>query len=177
MPRSRYRIYERAEPHFLTCSAVAWLPLFSRPACAETVLESLRFLVAERRLVLYAYVLMEDHLHLAASSDDLVAAMQAFKSFTAREILKALRQEGSRRFLRQLAGLKAGYKTTSRHQVWQEGSHPQEILSEAMMGQKVDYIHQNPVRRGYVDAPEHWRYSSARDYIGQRGLLPVVVDW
>jgi len=28
MPRSRYRIYERAEPHFLTCSAVAWLPLF-----------------------------------------------------------------------------------------------------------------------------------------------------
>ena len=33
------------------------------------------------------------------------------------------------------------------------------------MRQKLDYIHQNPIRRGYVDKPEDWRYSSARNYI------------
>lgn len=41
------------------------------------------------------------------------------------------------------------------------------------MRQKLDYIHHNPVRRGYVDLAEHWRYSSARDYQGQAGLLVI----
>ena len=44
-----------------------------------------------------------------------------------------------------------------------------------MMQQKIDYIHYNPVRKGYVDKPEDWRYSSARDYTGQSGLVPVVI--
>jgi putative transposase len=46
-----------------------------------------------------------------------------------------------------------------------------------MMQQKIEYIHQNPVKRGYVDQAEHWRYSSARDYLGGRGLLPVDKSW
>ncbi|NQT53388.1 hypothetical protein HQ576_15120 [bacterium] len=61
--------------------------------------------------------------------------------------------------------------------MWREGSHPQLIQGEPMMRQKVDYIHQNPVRRGYVDDPLHWRYSSARDYAGEVGLIPVCTDW
>jgi putative transposase len=44
-----------------------------------------------------------------------------------------------------------------------------------MLMQRLKYIHNNPVKRGYVDLPEHWRYSSARDYLGQKGLLPVVL--
>jgi putative transposase len=46
-----------------------------------------------------------------------------------------------------------------------------------MMEQKIAYIHHNPVRRGYVDYPELWRYSSARDYAGIEGLLPVEMEW
>ncbi|MFW9260189.1 hypothetical protein [Nostoc sp. CALU 546] len=42
-----------------------------------------------------------------------------------------------------------------------------------MFRQKLDYIHNNPVRRGYVDDPAHWRYSSYRNYIGELGLLQV----
>jgi len=45
------------------------------------------------------------------------------------------------------------------------------------MRQKIDYIHQNPVKRGYIEQPEHWRYSSARDYVGVDGLLPVDKSW
>ena len=44
----------------------------------------------------------------------------------------------------------------------------------AMLQQKLDYVHMNPVRRGYVDDPTHWRYSSARSYAGQEGLVPVT---
>ena len=46
-----------------------------------------------------------------------------------------------------------------------------------MMRQKLEYMHANPVRRGYVDAPVHWRYSSARTYAGTGGLIDVVTDW
>ncbi|MGZ8182658.1 MAG: hypothetical protein ACXWT1_11900 [Methylobacter sp.] len=45
------------------------------------------------------------------------------------------------------------------------------------MRQKLDYIHQNPVKRGYVDQSEHWRYSSARNYAGQAGLIEVIRAW
>jgi hypothetical protein len=46
-----------------------------------------------------------------------------------------------------------------------------------VLRQKLDYIHQNPVKRGYVDSPEHWRYSSARNYAGQVGLIEVFTAW
>jgi len=51
------------------------------------------------------------------------------------------------------------------------------IQNDEMMWQKLEYIHNNPVERGYVDDPLHWRYSSARNYAGQKGLVPVTTQW
>jgi putative transposase len=84
---------------------------------------------------------------------------------------------GERQILEQLEWHKAQHKTDRTYQLWQEGSHPQQIQNDAMMEQKLEYIHFNPVRRGYIDDPVHWRYSSARNYAGQHGLLPVTTDW
>jgi len=68
--------------------------------------------------------------------------------------------------------LKMGYKTKSEFQVWQESFHPKELLTEEILQQKVDYIHMNPVRKGLVDKPEDWKYSSAGYYAtGVNGLL------
>jgi hypothetical protein len=72
---------------------------------------------------------------------------------------------------------KLPHKTDREHQLWQEGSHPQMIADERMMWQKLEYIHNNPVRRGYVDDPIHWRYSSAKNYSKLPALVPVIVDW
>jgi len=68
---------------------------------------------------------------------------------------------------------KSGHKGESRHQVWQEGFHPQAITSEEMLRQKLEYIHFNPVKIGLVDCPADWRYSSARNYSGNGGLLEI----
>jgi len=76
-----------------------------------------------------------------------------------------------------LQWLKRPHKTESDYQAWEEGSHPQLIETDAVMRQKLDYIHQNPVKRGYVDLPEHWRYSSARNYAGLAGLIEVEKSW
>jgi putative transposase len=74
--------------------------------------------------------------------------------------------------LNQLSYFRAKHKVESRHQIWQEGSHPQEIGNDEMMSQKLDYIHDNPVKRGLVAGPEHWRYSSAHERLP--GIVPVL---
>jgi hypothetical protein len=63
------------------------------------------------------------------------------------------------------------HKSQSGHQLWEEGSHPQRVESEGVMRQKLEYIHHHPVKRGFVDLPEHWRWSSARDDAGLAGWI------
>ena len=79
--------------------------------------------------------------------------------------------------LQELHYFKLRHKIDQEHQLWQEGSHPQIIETVDMMWQKLEYIHNNPLRRGYVDDPVHWRYSSARSYAGRPGLLEITTDW
>ena len=177
MSKSRYRTHNPDEAHFLTCVVVGWLPVFSRPEAAELVLDSLRFLIREGGLVVHGWVLMENHLHLIAKAADLSAEMARLKSFTGRQIVDLLKQRGDRLLLRLLHELKDKERTNRPYQLWQEDNHPQLIQGDAMMEQKLEYMHNNPVRRGYVDDPGHWRYSSARDYDGVVGLLPIDTGW
>jgi putative transposase len=177
MTRSRYKIFETEYPYFLTCTAVGWLPVFTRPETVQIIFDSWRFLQDNNRIEIYGYVILENHLHVIASSADLSKEIGDFKSFTARQIIDFLEQRNVQMLLKQLKWHKARHKTDRAYQFWQEGSHPQQIQNEEMMRQKLDYIHQNPVVRGYVDEPVHWRWSSARNYAGLQGLIPVVTDW
>jgi REP element-mobilizing transposase RayT len=177
MTRSRYRIWEKDQAHFLTCTVVGWIPVFTRPETMDIILESWRYLQQHRDFQLFGYVILENHSHLIASSPDLSREMKDFKSFTARRIIDLLESQKVSVFLDQLAWRKARHKIESQYQLWQEGSHPQQIQGEEMMLQKLEYIHNNPVKRGFVDEPEHWRYSSARNYAGMPGLIDVVTDW
>jgi putative transposase len=175
--RTRYRFYETTHPYFLTCTVVGWVPIFTREETVEIVLNSWRFLQENGRLTLYAYVILENHLHWIASADDLPVQVAAFKSFTARKIIDLLEAKNVREILGQFERLKAKHKADRDHQLWHEGSHPQMIQSDEMMWQKLEYIHNNPVARGYVDDPLHWRRSSARSYAGQAGLIQVNTQW
>jgi putative transposase len=177
MTRSRYRIYENEYPYFLTCTIVGWLPVFTRPATVQIIYDSWRFLHDEGRLQLYGYVILENHLHLIASAPDLAKEIGDFKSYTARKIIDHLEANNARVLLKLLCFLKAAHKTDRTYQLWQEGSHPEQIQNDAIMRQKLEYIHNNPVVRGYVDEPTHWRHSSARNYAGLPALFPVHREW
>ncbi|SER74934.1 hypothetical protein SAMN03159444_04941 [Pseudomonas sp. NFACC02] len=173
MARSRYTITETEKPHFLTCTIVEWLPLFTRPALVEVVLNTWRFQQVNQDLKLYGYVVLENHLHYLAQASDLGKSVASFKSFTARNIINHLEQTRADSTLQRLRFAKRAHKVDRVHQVWQEGVHAELVYSESVMRQKLEYIHNNPVKRGYVDLGEHWRYSSARDYQGQPGLIEV----
>jgi REP element-mobilizing transposase RayT len=177
MGRSRYKFIYPDQPHFMTLTVLHWIPVFTRPQPVNIVLDSLRYLMAEK-LHLYAWVILENHLHLVAQSPSLDRQMARLKSFTARQLLLYLDQVGAQALLDQLAFYRKAHKKADRPlQFWQEGVHPEWIQNEAMLRQKIEYVHHNPVRRGYVDEAEHWRYSSARDYAGVPGLLEITRMW
>ncbi len=177
MARTRYRFLEDNHAYFLTDTVVAWLPVFAQPVMAEILLESLRFLQAKAHLRLFGYVLLENHLHWIAAAPDLSRVVARFKSFTARRCIDEMEHSGRLSLLAELRRHRLPHKVDQAHQLWQEGSHPQQIQSAEMMLQKLEYMHHNPVRRGYVDEPTHWRYSSARNYAGMPCLLEVEIGW
>ena len=177
MGRSRYKIYEATHPHFVTCTILHWLPIFTRKESVQIVIDSLKFLQQKDNLKIYAYVILENHLHMVVQSNNLPKTMESFKKFTANEILKLLKKENAKVLLEQFKFYKKAHKKDKEHQIWEEGYQPKLIQTDKMIKIKIDYIHLNPVKRGYVDKPEHWRYSSARDYIGINGLINIYKFW
>ena len=126
---------------------------------------------------MYAYVMVEHHVHLIASAAQLAKEIGDFKSYTARQIIDFFEARQAVSILTALQRAKLPTKRDRQYQLWQEGSHPQLIQHDEMMRQKIEYIHQNPVKKGYVDDPTPWRYSSARNYAGQSGILDVTTAW
>jgi REP element-mobilizing transposase RayT len=177
MTRTRYRIFENEYPYFMTCTIVGWLAVFTRPEAVQIVFDSWNFLRTEKDFRLYGYVILENHLHVIASAPNLSSAMKSFKMYSARQIIDLLKRHRATVLLRQLRTLKLPHKTRSEYQVWEEGSKPKQISGDEMMLQKLEYIHNNPVERGFIDNPVHWRYSSARNYAGLPGLVNVITDW
>jgi putative transposase len=173
--RSRYKIAELNSPHFITYTMVEWLPVFTRPEYLDIITASLTFCRQHKGLRLHAYVILDNHLHLLVSSENLSQVIRDFKRHTAHEILAAAKRENKAWLLERFELSRPEHKRDSQHQVWQEGVHPQAMLSETMLRQKIEYIHHNPVRRGLVDRPEDWRYSSARNYLGRDGILEIDV--
>ena len=92
MGRSRYQIYDNQAPHFLTCTVLNWIPLFTRPQTVNIILEALNYRQQEKGWKVYAYVVLENHLHLVAQAENLQQEVAHFKSFTARKLIDYLQE-------------------------------------------------------------------------------------
>lgn len=101
------------------------------------------------------------------------------KQFTAKRILKAIEEntEESRREWMLWMFERAGKKVSSheKYQFWQHDNHPIELNYNAILPQKLDYQHKNPVEAGLVTRPEDWLYSSAKNYFTDEVPLIDVI--
>ena len=136
MARSRYVINEPDKPHFLTCTVVEWLPVFTRPDAVQILLDSWSWLRANQGLRLYGYVVLENHLHFVAQGPRLDRCVSSFKSFTAARLIELLKEHQSERLLTRLRFAKLAHKKDREFQFWQEGSHAELVVSETIMRQK-----------------------------------------
>ena len=176
---TKYKVHNPVGSYFMTLTIVGWIDLFSRQVYRDILLESLRYCQQHKGLLLYAYVVMTNHVHLIAAvqeGHDLVETIRSLKKHTAKQMLEAIEreQESRREWLLYLLGY-FGKQVRQVHQVWQHDNHPIELWSEAVIQQKLDYLHWNPVRAHFVEAPEHWVYSSASNYLYGKGILKVIV--
>ena len=108
--RSRYKIAELESPHFITCTIVGWLPVFTRQKYLDIITASLSFCRQQKGLRLHAYVILDNHLHLVVSSDNLSQVIRDFKRHTAKEILAVARQEDKQWLLKQFEFFKSVHK-------------------------------------------------------------------
>ncbi|MGB8352625.1 MAG: transposase [Chthoniobacteraceae bacterium] len=155
----------------MTATIVEWLPVFTTGAYCDILVRSLEYCRAHKGLKIYAWVILDNHFHAILAAPDLAGVLRDLKSFTAGLLIKQLKEERREWLLNQLRYYSAP-REDGEYQVWQEGSHPQVVPSDGIMRQKLEYLHNNPVKRGMVGAPEHWRYSSAYDGLG--GAVPVL---
>lgn len=175
MARSNFKFYENEYPYFLTCSVVDGIDLFSDSRISQIILNAFVYLRTKMQVKIYGFVIMHNHIHLIAEGKDLSEDVRRFKSFTAREIIRYLESANRSIFLERLKRGKRNHKKESTFQVWEEGSYPKQVNTLQKMTAFMEYIHFNPVKAGFVNRSEHWRYSSGLNYLGGEGLIPITL--
>lgn len=179
--REGYAIRDQFATHFLTFTVCGWIDLFTRKIYRDIVMDSFRFAQKNGQLILNAYVVMSNHIHLIARANDkqkktLSDIVRDFKKFTHHEMMPIIESEAESR--RQWMVHQFNYfgrinPNNEIKQIWVNNSHPEECYSHEFIKSKLNYIHENPVRAGIVVNPEEYIYSSASNYISGKGIIDV----
>src|ERR1700743_3217480 len=151
------------ELYFVTLTVVDWIDVFTRRLYNDFIIENLIYCQQNKNLNIYAYVIMPNHIHIVANVTDgsLGDVLGHFKTYTSKRLFEMVRDNAleSRRNWMIKAFEKAGKfnNANERHQFWQNGNYPVVLFTPAAIDQKIDYIHENPVRGGFVgSAHEFW---------------------
>jgi len=141
-------------------------------------MKSLQFLVNEQRIYLFAYVIMSNHIHLlwqkqATWQDKNIQLM--FMKFTAQQIKFNIRDKQPDDLRNYISS-----QSDRHHQFWKRRPWRAQMPSRRIAEQKIDYIHNNPVKAKLCKVPEDYWYSSASFYETGRdewGILSHYMDF
>lgn len=165
--------------YFLTFTVVDWIDIFTKRSYRDIVMNSFEFCIHNKGLNVYGYVIMSNHLHCilkASGNIPLYDIVRDFKKFTSRNIIDTIIAEPESRrewLLHKFQWNAAIRRRNSIHQLWSHHNHAEEIFTYDFFNQKLNYIHLNPVRAGYVDFPEDYIYSSAYELSGRGGKIGI----
>lgn len=149
---------------FFTATILEWKSLLTDDVYKDMIIDSLRFHVADNRIQVNAFVIMNNHIHLIRhilhpyKTDEI---HRDFLGFTAKAIIRHLKQHKPQ--------VLNSYQVNARdrqYQVWERNPLSVGIWSEEILKQKLDYIHNNPVKAGYCSCAEEYKYSTAAIYNG-----------
>ena len=176
-----YKFHNSEGLYFVSFAVVGWLDVFTRNEYKDLLLESLEFCQKSKGMEIHAWCIMTNHVHLIFKSIDNQKPeliLGDFKRFTSRNIIKAIQEnprESRKEFLLDYFKKEAAKSSnTTNFQFWRHDNKPIELWSNDVIQQKINYIHNNPVEGGIVFKPEDYKYSSASDYAGEKGMLKGV---
>lgn len=176
-----HKISHQQGLHFITLTVVGWVDVFTRQLYRDIIMDSLRYCQKGIGLVVNAYVVMSNHVHLVVYSrgEKLSNIIRDFKKFTSTQIIKSVLQnprESRSTWMLNLFKYYAKYNMNNKkYQPWQHNNKPTELYNPKWINRRLNYVHLNPVKAGIVIKPEDYVYSSAKDYFGEEGLLKVEV--
>ncbi|MGI8884105.1 MAG: REP-associated tyrosine transposase [Pyrinomonadaceae bacterium] len=154
--------------HFVTGNVQNRLPIFRQEMACSAFLEECQNLKIKRECKLIAFVLMPDHIHLIVNPRDgkIREWTGALKSLSAKRLTEIAPKDG---FL----------KNESEQQVWQESFKDLPLWSNWMIWQKINYIHNNPLKAKLVDSAKDYRWSSFRSFYKMEAeeILQVDKEW
>ena len=178
---TKYKATIPEKAYFITITTVNWVDLFTRLQQRMVIVDSLNYCSEFKDLEIYSYCIMPSHLHILCKStneDALYKIVRDFKKFTSKKIIATIESETESRrdwLLQMFQDSCSHLKRNQTFKVWQTGYHAVLVESQKFVNQKVNYIHKNPVVDRIVDEPWEYVFSSARDYIGEKGLVKVRV--
>jgi REP element-mobilizing transposase RayT len=131
--------------------------IFTRKVYRDIVIDSLRYCQENKGLEIYTFVIMSNHIHLLIRSDiGKLSDTIDSESESRREWMLNLFEFAAKQ-----------HKRNEKYQIWTHENHAELIYSDKFIFQKIDYIHENPVRAGIVEKAEDYLYSSAGSFAGR----------
>ncbi|MDX2046703.1 MAG: hypothetical protein SFU87_07940 [Chitinophagaceae bacterium] len=182
----KYKFLDNERLYFVSFAVINLIDLFIRNEYRDVIVKSLKYCIAHKDLDLYGWCLMTSHMHMVIGSrgNPMQNIMRDFKRHTSEELHAVIKKHPGESRKECLpagqAGMlqmmnEAGTQNSNNRgfQLWQQNNNPIELATGQMAHQKLDYTHYNPVEAGFVEKPEDWIYSSARNYYGREGLIPI----
>jgi putative transposase len=179
----KYKFSDKQAVYFVTATVVDWIDVFTRNIYRDILLNSFRFCQLNQGLQVHAWVLMPNHFHMICSfinNSNPGLVIKNIKSFTAIKLIDAIinnQQESRKQWMLDLFEQNGkANKSNYRFQFWKHENHPVLLNNEKMYVQRLNYLHENPVRAGFVTGPQDWLYGSGIDYYttNGKGLLELV---
>jgi len=149
---------------FFTASILKWIPLLNSNKHKQVIVDSLEYMVSNKRCEVYAFVIMPNHIHL------IWRMSEGYKlAHVQRDFLKFTAQQLRFRMIDSQSGLLPNFqvdKNDRKYQIWQRKPLSVDLYSREVIEQKLDYIHANPVQGKWalVDEFTEYEYSSASFY-------------
>jgi len=162
MPRGLYRSHHSHSPHFITFTCYHRYPHLSDPAVRDLFVQALERTRTLYRMRVYAFVVMPEHVHLLISEPEpgtVANAMQSLKISSAKR------------------GRRANAVADSAIPFWQKRYYDRNEWDHKEFIEKRKYIHRNPVRRGLVEKPEDWKWSSYSHYASGEDCGVEIASW
>jgi REP element-mobilizing transposase RayT len=178
---TKYKATTTEDAYFITITTVGWIDVFIRLNQKYNIINALDYCQKSKGLEIYAYCIMSSHIHLLCKATDgfiLSDVIRDFKKYTSKKIIQTIIDEPESRREWMLDYFKKACEHLKREQhnkIWQDGYHAEIVETNWFIKQKVNYIHNNPVKDKIVILPEDYYFSSARNYAGLDNDLDIVL--
>ena len=182
MPSQLKRYQEDGQLHYVTFTCYHRIQCLNSASARDVFEHTLERVRRWYGLYIFGYVVMPEHVHLLLSEPErasLAVALQMLKQISSRKLHKMnVHKMGGPPFRPVLAkgGKSSGEQVDQ--PVWQKRYYDFNVFSDHKRIEKLRYMHWNPVKRGLVEKPEDWKWSSYCHYLtGTEGVVEIESEW